>query len=87
MIVAYHLLCSHVLENPPGKILTSARAQHAVRMQCVALTTAIGVLKGTANEAFAIGLVFSVVVRTWRYNKGFCIGAIGCFQPSWYGYH
>lgn len=31
--------------------------------QVVALTTAIGVLKGTGSEAFAVGLVFSLVVR------------------------
>lgn len=32
-------------------------------VQVIGLTTSIGVLKGTSNEMFAIGLVFSLVVR------------------------
>ena len=32
----------------------------------IALTTAIGVLKGTNSEAFAVGLVFSLVVSATR---------------------
>ena len=35
--------------------------------QVTALTTAIGVLRGTNNEAFAVALVFSLVVRA-RYH-------------------
>ena len=31
--------------------------------QVIALTTAIGVVRGTNSEAFALGLVFSLVVR------------------------
>lgn len=34
----------------------------ACSLQVIALTTSIGVLKGTDSEAFAIGLVFSLVV-------------------------
>jgi hypothetical protein len=34
----------------------------------VALTTAIGVLNGTSSEAFAVGLVFSLVVRIHPQN-------------------
>ena len=30
--------------------------------QVVGLTTAIGVIRGTGSEAFAVGLVFSIVV-------------------------
>ena len=36
---------------------------HRAPLQVIALTTAIGVLKGTGSEAFAVGLVFSLVVR------------------------
>lgn len=32
-------------------------------LQVVGLTTAIGVIRGTGSEAFAVGLVFSIVVR------------------------
>ena len=32
-------------------------------MQVIALTTAIGVVRGTNSEPFALGLVFSLVVR------------------------
>ena len=31
-------------------------------LQVIALTTAIGVVRGTNSEAFALGLVFSLVV-------------------------
>lgn len=34
--------------------------------QVIALTTAIGVLNGTNSEAFAVGLVFSLVVSAAR---------------------
>ena len=37
--------------------------------QVIALTTAIGVLKGTNNEAFAVGLVFSLVVRAGLFRQ------------------
>ncbi len=37
-------------------------SKYCVHAQVVALTTAIGVLKGTGSEAFAVGLVFSLVV-------------------------
>ena len=37
--------------------------------QVIALTTAIGVLKGTNNEAFAVGLVFSLVVRAGPFRR------------------
>ncbi len=40
-----------------------ALTKHAAPRQVIALTTAIGVLKGTGSEAFAVGLVFSLVVR------------------------
>ncbi len=33
--------------------------------QVVALTVAIGVLKGADSHIFAFGLVFSLVVRSW----------------------
>jgi acid phosphatase family membrane protein YuiD len=38
-------------------------SSHVRCAQVTALTTAIGVLRGTNNEAFAVGLVFSLVVR------------------------
>ena len=36
---------------------------HSLFLQVIALTTAIGVIRGTNSEAFALGLVFSLVVR------------------------
>ena len=53
------ILILAVLSCEPACHLSS----HVFHAQVTALTTAIGVLRGTNNEAFAVGLVFSLVVR------------------------
>ena len=48
----------HAREHAAG----SEAASGFVAAQVTALTTALGVLRGTNNEAFAVALVFSLVV-------------------------
>ena len=48
-----------------------------MRLQVVGLTTAIGVIRGTGSEAFAVGLVFSIVVRALHPAYHNCSAWIG----------